>query len=305
MQILKKIIYLVVVLLGAAFIVHTLIYLIPGDPAVMLAGEYATHDTIEKIRSELSLDRSFFVRYFRYIIRLITLDLGNSIYTGLPVSESLLERFPATLLLAGTAMIIAGISGIGLGIIACLKKDKIADKMILTISSIFISMPIFVTCFLLTLFFSYYLNLLPPSGKAGFNPLYIILPSCALASRSIALIIRVTRNELYSVLNSNYIRTARSLGFPGSKIIFVFALKNIIVPVTAIILLDFGSYLGGAVVTEFIYSWPGIGRLLIVAVFKRDIPVIQGVILFGSFIFILIGFLIEILQDLISRKRNI
>jgi ABC-type dipeptide/oligopeptide/nickel transport system permease component len=304
MQILKKLIYLVLVLLGAAFVVHTLIYLIPGDPAIMLAGEYASHETIEQIRNELSLNQPFLIRYFTYVIKLLSLDMGRSIYSGVPVTDSLIERFPATLALAGIAMAIAGILGIGFGIIACLRKDKPADKLILTASSVFISMPIFVTCFLLTLFFSYWLNLLPPSGKAGLNPLYIILPSCALASRSIALIIRVTRNELISVLNSNYIRTVISLGFSGSKIILVFAMKNIIVPVITIILLDFGSYLGGAVVTESIFSWPGIGRLLIVSVSKRDIPVIQGVIIFGSFIFIFIGFFIEIFQGLVLKKRN-
>ncbi len=302
MIILKKAAALILILLGAAFIVHTLIYLIPGDPAIVIAGEYANPDDIEAIRNELALNDSFLMRYAAYVARLFSLDMGNSIYTGIPVFNTILERFPTTLILACTSMIIAGLFGIAFGIITAIYRDRLIDNIILSVSSIFISTPIFVTCFILLLIFSYYLNLFPPSGKMGLNPSYIILPSLALASRSLALIIRIVRNELISVMKEDYIRTARSLGFPERKVILVFAFKNIIVPTLAIILLDFGAYLGGAVVTESIFSWPGIGRLLIVALYKRDIPVIQGVILFGTVLFIIIGFTIDILQGMVERK---
>ncbi len=302
MTIIKKAAYLIFILLGAALIVHTLIYLIPGDPAIVIAGEYANPDDIEAIRNELALNESFWIRYCAYITRLFSLDMGNSIYTGIPVLQTIIERFPTTLILACTSMLIAGLFGIAFGIIAAIHKDRLLDSLILSVSSVFISTPIFVTCFILLLIFSYYLNLFPPSGKMGLNPAYIILPSLALASRSLALIIRIVRNELISVLKEDYIRTARSLGFPERKIILVFAFKNIIVPTLAIILLDFGAYLGGAVVTESVFSWPGIGRLLIVALYKRDIPVIQGVILFGTVLFIFIGFIIDIMQSLVVRK---
>lgn len=305
MPLIKKITYLIIIFLGAVLIVHTLVFLIPGDPAVILAGEYADSNDIENIRKELSLDASFWSRYLAYLKNLMILDMGNSIYSGLPVSEIILERFPATLLLACTSMVIAAFIGILCGIAGAIFRDRLIDRVILSVSSLFISTPVFVTCFLLTLVFSYYLNILPPSGKMGLDPSYIILPSMALASRSIALIVRITRNELISVMRENYIRTARSLGFPESRVIFIFALKNIIVPVLTIILLDFGAYLGGAVVTESVFSWPGVGRLLIVAVYKRDIPVIQGVILLGTVLFILIGFVIELLQGSVDRKTVI
>jgi ABC-type dipeptide/oligopeptide/nickel transport system permease component len=230
--------------------------------------------------------------------------MGNSIYSGMPVLQLILDKFPATLMLASTAMFIAAFLGIGGGIIAAVYKGRFQDNIILAFSSFFISTPIFVTCFILTLVFSYFLNLLPPSGKAGLNPVYLILPSCALASRSIALIVRITRNELLSVLNSDYIRTVKAMGFPSARVILVFALKNIIVPVMTVILLDFGAYLGGAVVTESVFSWPGIGRLLIVSVYKKDIPVIQGVILTGTIMFIIIGFLIDMLQDYVIKKDD-
>jgi peptide/nickel transport system permease protein len=201
-------------------------------------------------------------------------------------------------------MVIAGVIGIAFGIISALYRDTAVDNLILSVSSIFISAPIFVTCFILLLVFSYYLNLLPPSGWAGFDVRYIILPSLALASRSIALIIRIARNEMLSVMKEDYIRTVRALGFPEWRIILIYALKNIIVPVLAVILLDFGAYLGGAVVTESVFSWPGIGRLLIDALFKRDIPVIQGVIIFGTVLFIFIGFILDIMQNMITRKAE-
>jgi len=303
-QIAKTIIYICFIILGAAFIVHTLVYLIPGDPAVMLAGEYANPDDIDKIRQELSLDESFWVRFISYVLKLFMLDMGKSVYSGLPVLNTIIERFPATLLLASTAMFIAACLGITSGIIAAINKGRFIETVVLSISSLFISTPIFVTCFILTLVFSYYLNLLPPSGRSGFNPLYIILPSFALATRSIALIVRITRNELLTVLNSDYIRTVKALGFPKRKVILVFALKNIMIPVVTIILLDFGAYLGGAVVTESIFSWPGIGRLLIVSVYKRDIPMIQGVILFGAFIFIIIGLLVDKLKFFMGNSEK-
>ena len=304
MIILKKTAALILLVLGAAFIVHTLVYLIPGDPAAAIAGEYASADDIKTIREELGLDKSFLVRYCFYVAELSALNMGNSIYTGMPVLDTIIDRFPATLILAFTSMMIAGFLGIALGIISAVYKDTAIDNMILSISSIFISAPIFVTCFILLLIFSYCLNLLPPSGKAGLDPQYIILPSLALASRSLALIIRIARNELISVMKEDYIRTVRALGFPNWKIILVFALKNIIVPVLAVILLDFGAYLGGAVVTESVFSWPGIGRLLIDSMFKRDIPVIQGVILFGTVLFLFRGFMLDILQNTITRKAE-
>jgi peptide/nickel transport system permease protein len=295
---------LLLILLGAILVVHTLVYLIPGDPALVIAGEYANPDDIEKIREELSLDESFLMRYFAYLRRMISLDLGRSIYSGIPVAELIWERFPATLVLATAAMLLAGIFGIIAGIVAAVFKKTIWDDMVLWISSIFISTPIFVTCILLSLIFSYYLNLLPPSGRDGLNPAYLILPTLALASRSLALIIRVVRNEMVDVLAKNYIKTARSLGFPELRVVFVFALKNIIVPVITIVLLDFGAYLGGAVVTESVFSWPGIGRTLIVALYKRDIPVMQGIILFGTVLFILLGVVIDLLQRIVIKREE-
>jgi peptide/nickel transport system permease protein len=175
--------------------------------------------------------------------------------------------------------------------------------LILWLSSFTISTPVFVTCVLLSFVFSYILGLLPPSGKDGYNLSYLILPALALASRSLALIVRVVRNELLGVMSSQYIIMATSLGFHPVKILCIFALKNILVPVLTVVLLDFGAYLGGAVVTESVYAWPGVGRLLITAMLKRDFPVIQGVILLGTLLFILIGVCIDFIQDTVVKRE--
>ncbi len=300
----KKLPGLIGIILGAVLVVHTLIYLIPGDPALVIAGEYANPEDIEKIRQELALHESFWIRYGVYLSRMIRLDMGTSIYSGIPVIDIICERFPATLLLATVAMLVAAVFGIAAGLIAAVFQGRIADTAILWISSVFISTPIFVTCILLSLVFSYYLNLLPPSGKEGLNPAYLVLPAAALASRSLALIIRVVRNEMIEVLRKQYIRTARSLGFPETRVVLIFALKNIIVPVLTIVLLDFGAYLGGAVVTESVFSWPGIGRTLIVALYKRDVPVMQGIILFGTLLFVFLGGAIDLLQRSIGHTEG-
>ncbi len=298
----QRIALLAVILMGAVLVIHTLIYLIPGDPAVMISGEYAGADEIESIRRELSLDRPFLVRYFTYLGHLAVLDMGKSIYTGRPVAELIIDRFPATLTLALFSIFAAAVLGTGLGAVCAVWNRKIVDTAILWVSSLFISTPIFVACFLLSLFFSHYLGLFPPSGRQGMNPAYLILPATALASRSLALIIRVVRNEMISVLKSNFVRTSRALGFPEWKVIMVFALRNVLVPAATIILLDFGAYLGGAVVTETVFSWPGIGRLLIIAIQKRDLPLVQGILIFGTALFILIGLMIELLQSRTSRE---
>lgn len=293
---LKRALLAVPLLLGAALVIHTLIYLIPGDPAAMISGDYASAADIAAIRRELSLDEPFLHRYLTYLGKLAVLDMGKSIYTGLPVTTLIARRFPATLLLAAVSMALAAAAGIGLGVLAAARRGRRADTAVLWISSFFISTPVFVTCFILALVFSHWLNLLPPSGRQGLNPAYIILPAAALASRSLALIIRVVRNELIEVLKSNYIKASRALGIPEWRVVLVYGLRNVMVPAITIILLDFGAYLGGAVVTETVFSWPGIGRLLIMALQKRDLPLVQGILIFGTALFLLIGMMIELLQ---------
>jgi len=296
----KRIIYAIAVLLGAVFFIHSLVYLVPGDPAQMMAGEYASASDISHIRTELDLDRSFLARYAIYVSRLARMDMGTSISSGQPVSKLIMDCFPATLLLASLSMLIASLSGIIFGVMAALSRGRFLDRSILAFSSLLISTPAFVTCILLSFVFSYLLGILPPSGKQGLDPRYIIMPAFALSSRSIALIIRVTRNEMLSILNAQYITAVRAFGFRERTVVWKFAFKNIHVPVAAVIILDLGSYLGGAVVTEMVYSWPGIGRLLMSAIQKRDIPLMQGIIIFNTVIFVCAGIFLDFLQSRLS-----
>lgn len=300
----KQMVYLLAVLLGAAFVIHSLVYLIPGDPAQMIAGEYASAADIARIRTELDLDLGFFARYAVYVSKLARFDLGTSISNGQSVSALIADRFPATLLLAAAAMLIAASAGISLGVVCAVSRGTLLDRFILSASSLFISAPVFVTCILLSFALSYCLGLLPPSGKQGLDPRYIIMPALALASRSVALVIRVTRNEMVSVLSTQFITAARAFGFPERTVVWRFALRNIIVPVAAVIVLDLGAYLGGAVVTEMVFSWPGVGRLLMTAIQKRDIPLMQGVIIFNTFIFVVSGVLLDFFQTRLSAGRG-
>ena len=300
----KQAAYLLAVLLGTAFVIHSLVYLIPGDPAQMIAGEYASAADIARIRAELNLDMGFFQRYALYVSKLVRFDLGASISNGQSVSGLILDRLPATMLLAGFAMLIASAGGIFLGVVCALTRGSLLDRSILSASSLFISAPVFVTCILMSFVLSYLLGLLPPSGRQGLDPRYIIMPAMALASRSVALVIRVTRNEMISVMQTQFITAARAFGFPERTVVWRFAFRNILVPVAAVIVLDLGAYLGGAVVTEMVFSWPGVGRLLMTAIQKRDIPLMQGVIIFNTFLFVAAGVFLDFLQRKLAAGRG-
>lgn len=294
---LQRVLFVTAAFACAILIIQSLIFLIPGDPAVLIAGDYASEEDIVAIRKELALEQPFFLRYITTLRNIVQLDLGRSVHTGLPVRTLILERFPATLFLAATSMVIAVCAGLSLGIISALRQGSRIEAAILWVSSLFISTPVFISCLLLTLVFSHLLGLLPPSGKEGVDLRFVILPSLALASRSLALIIRVVRNELILVLASNYIKSARAMGIHRWRIILIYSLRNIIIPVATIVLLDFGAYLGGAVVTETVFAWPGIGRLLMQALAKRDLPLVQGIVLFSTGIFICIGMIIEYMKN--------
>ncbi|MCX7678902.1 MAG: ABC transporter permease [Spirochaetes bacterium] len=298
----KHIVFFIVAFAVAILIIQVLIFFIPGDPAMMMAGDYASANDIALIRKELGLDRPFYLRYAMTLKNLASFDLGKSIHTEMPVINLILERLPATLYLASLSMLIAAFGGLFFGIFAALNKGNKIDNGILWISSLFISTPIFITCLILTLIFSHALQMLPPSGKEGYDIRFVILPSFALASRSLALTIRIVRNELLGVLSSNYIKAAKAMGIRKWRIVFVHALRNIAIPVITIVLLDFGAYLGGAVVTETVFAWPGMGRLLIQALAKRDLPLVQGIVIFSTGIFIFIGQIIEFIRNF--EKNN-
>ncbi|MBU1486456.1 ABC transporter permease [bacterium] len=298
----RRLISTIPVLFGMATITFLLMYVVPGDPVLNMVGERASEETIRNLREELGLDRPIYVRYGRYLWRIVHLDLGRSYYTNCEVSRELVKKFPNTLKLALSAMIIASFLGLMLGVLSSIKKGTWIDYLIMFFAALGISTPVFWLGLLLMLIFSIYLKVLPSSGM-GEGLSYLILPAFTLATRSIAFIARITRSSMLEVLGQDYIRTARAKGLKENAVIFKHALKNALIPVVTLIGLDFGSYLSGSVLTETIFGWPGLGRYAVMeGIMKRDLPVVMGTVLFGAFVFVLVNLVVDILYRFLDPR---
>lgn len=298
----KRLLSTIPVLFGVTSVTFLLIYVVPGDPVLNMVGERASDEVIKRIREEYGFDKPILVQYGRYLNRIFRLNLGRSLLTRQEVLKEILERFPNTLLLATTSIIISIIFGISIGILCSIKKGTPFDY----ISSLFavcgISTPVFWLGIILIFIFSIYLRLLPAVGMGEGNLTHLILPSLTLATRSIAFISRITRSSMLEVLGEDYIRTARAKGLPEWVVIFKHALKNALPPIITLVALDFGSYLNGSVLTETVFGWPGIGRYFVTAIFKRDINVIMGTVLFGATIVIIINLVVDIMYKAIDPR---
>ncbi|MDU7302070.1 MAG: ABC transporter permease [Peptoniphilus lacydonensis] len=299
--ILKRLLILIPTLLGVSFIVFLLLYLSPGDAALAVAGPDATKEAVDAIRESLGLNRPFIVQYGSYLKNLIFhFDLGTSYQSGKSVSEALLRVFPTTMKLAGGSLVIAIVFGITFGIIAALKKNTIVDSIITTVGMIGLAMPIFWSGLLLIIIFSTKLRVLPASGFSSIK--HMILPWIALGFQSSAVIMRMTRSAMLDVLDKDYIRTSKAKGLKKSKIIFVHALKNAMIPVITIIGLQAGGLLGGSILTETIFSIPGIGRLMVESIKTRDYPTILGAIMLIAIVYSLISIVVDILYGFINPR---
>ncbi|MBS6610490.1 MULTISPECIES: ABC transporter permease [Peptoniphilus] len=299
--ILKRLLILIPTLLGVSFIVFLLLYLSPGDAALAVAGPDATKEAVDAIRESLGLNRPFIVQYGSYLKNLIFhFDLGTSYQSGKSVSEALLRVFPTTMKLAGGSLVIAIVFGITFGIIAALKKNTIVDSIITTVGMIGLAMPIFWSGLLLIIIFSTKLRVLPASGFSSIK--HMILPWIALGFQSSAVIMRMTRSAMLDVLDKDYIRTSKAKGLKKSKIIFVHALKNAMIPVITTIGLQAGGLLGGSILTETIFSIPGIGRLMVESIKTRDYPTILGAIMLIAIVYSLISIVVDILYGFINPR---
>ncbi|MDU2114752.1 MAG: ABC transporter permease [Peptoniphilus lacydonensis] len=299
--ILKRLLILIPTLLGVSFIVFLLLYLSPGDAALAVAGPDATKEAVDAIRESLGLNRPFIVQYGSYLKNLIFhFDLGTSYQSGKSVSEALLRVFPTTMKLAGGSLVIAIVFGITFGIIAALKKNTIVDSIITTVGMIGLAMPIFWSGLLLIIIFSTKLRVLPASGFSSIK--HMILPWIALGFQSSAVIMRITRSAMLDVLDKDYIRTSKAKGLKKSKIIFVHALKNAMIPVITTIGLQAGGLLGGSILTETIFSIPGIGRLMVESIKTRDYPTILGAIMLIAIVYSLISIVVDILYGFINPR---
>jgi ABC-type dipeptide/oligopeptide/nickel transport system permease component len=255
---------------------------------------------IENIRRELNADKNVFAQYAGYVKLISKGELGRSYYTNRKVMDDLLNKFPNTLILALGAMLIAVPSGIILGFIAALKKDTFIDRTISSLSVIGLSLPVFWSGMLIMLFFSLYLKLLPPSGMGDIR--FLIMPSVTLSLPALAALTRVTRTAVIDLLYMPFVKTARAKGIPENKVRFVHVLRNALIPLVTVIGLDFGSYLNGAVLTETIFGWDGIGRFAMEGIIKRDYPVIMGCIIVGTTVYVLINLVVDILYHYIDPR---
>ncbi|CAK7060157.1 nickel ABC transporter permease [Tissierella sp.] len=298
--IIRRLLLLIPVMLGVTFLVFTIMYFTPGDPVKLILGESAQPEQVEALREEMGLNDSFIVQYFRFITKALTGDFGRSYSTKKPVFDEVFARFPATLKLTVAAMIIAVIIGIPVGIISATKQYSALDSISMIGALIGVSMPVFWLGLMLILVFSVKLRVLPSSGSDTL--LHLILPAFSLGVGSAAIITRMTRSSMLEVIRQDYIRTARSKGVAEKKVINKHALKNALIPVVTVIGLQFGGLLGGAVLTESVFSWPGLGRLMVDAIKQKDSPTVLASVVFISVTFSVVNLLVDMLYAFIDPR---
>ena len=287
---------LVPTLVGVLLVTFLLLYVAPGDPVQAMVGERADAATIARLRAELHLDDPLPTQFVRYAGGVLQGDLGRSYITQRPIVRDLLERFPATLRLAGAAMLFATLVGVSMGVYGAWRPGSRIDRATALIAYAGVSFPVYWVGLLLILVFAVHLRWFPPSGSGGFS--YLILPAITLGMRSIAFLSRMTRAAMQEVLRSDFVRTARAKGVGERRVVLRHALRNALLPVVTVLGLDFGSYLTGSILTETIFSWPGVGRYVLTAIEKRDLPAVQGSILFLSLVFVVVN----LITDLVYAK---
>ena len=305
--ILRRLYATVPVLFGVSVLVFSIVHLIPGDPALILAGMEASETQVARVRQELGLDRPLYVQYVSYVSRAVRGDLGRSIHSRQAVAEAIRDSFPATLELTLASLLVAGVIGLLAGVVSAVKRYSLFDHLTMLGALAGISMPVFWIGMLLIWGFSLRIEWFPTGGRAasmwsvaGLRSL--VLPALTLAGASVAMIARLTRSTMLEVLRQDFITTARAKGLGERLIVFRHALANAMIPVTTFMGLEFGVLLGGAVVTEQIFSWPGMGRLVVDAIGSRDYPIIQGCILFSAILFVLINLLVDLVYGLLDPR---
>ena len=299
---LKRFLLFVPTLLGITLITFLLMQALPGDPVQGMAGERASPETIARIRAELGSDRPLPLQYLGYLKLLSQGELGRSYYTNRKVADDLLQKFPNTLKLACAAVVFASVGGIVLGVIAAVKRGTVWDRLASIVAIGGISLPVFWLGLSLMLVFALYLRWLPPSGMGRGSAAYLVLPAITLGTYSLAYIARITRTTMMESLSQPYVTTARAKGLPESVVILKHALKNSLIPVVTLIGLDLGSYLNGAVLTETIFGWDGLGRYALDGIMKRDYPVIMGVVLFGAVVFYTMNLVVDLSYHILDPR---
>jgi ABC-type dipeptide/oligopeptide/nickel transport system permease component len=290
--IVRRVLLAVPTLFGVLVVAFLLLYVAPGDPVESMIGERADSATIVRLRAQLHLDDPLPVRFGHYAANVLRGDLGNSYITNRPIVQDIKERFPKTLELAGAAMLLATVVGLTLGVLSARKPGGLADRFALGVAYLGISFPVYWVGLLLILLFAVTLKWLPPSGFG--RPKFLILPALTLGMRSIAFLARMTRSSMIEALSADFVRTARAKGLSERVVTLKHALRNALIPVITVLGLDFGAYLTGSILTETIFSWPGIGRYVVNAISRRDLPAIQGAVLFLSTVFVIVNLITDL-----------
>lgn len=317
-----RLLRLIPVLLGISLLVFLFLHLIPGDPAVTLLGDRATPDQVAALRERMGLNEPLPLQYLSFLGNLVTFNLGTSIFTGVPIWDEIRLRWPATFELSVVAMLIALVLGIPAGVVAAVRKNSLVDNLTMSGSLLGVSMPVYWLGLLLVYLFAVSLQWLPPSGRIGidvgyvFEPItgfylidaliqgnfralsnilaHLVLPALTLSTIPLAILARITRSAMLDVLSQDYIRTARAKGLLEFWVVAKHALKNAMLPVVTIVGLEFGTLLGGAILTETIFAWPGIGKWIYDGILQRDYPVVQGGVVFVALVFVLVNLVVDI-----------
>ncbi len=329
--IIRRILVVIPTLLGVSIIIFLMLAITPGDPAELLLGERATKDSLEAMREYLGLQKPLYIQYGLFLKRVAKFDLGETIWTRQKVSREIMERFPATIELAVFAMMISSFLGIILGMISATKQYSWFDYSSMIGSLIGVSMPVFWLGLVFMLLFSLTLGWFPMSGRMGVDVdldtitnfyiidailtrnwaalkdalMHLVLPAMALSTIPLAIVARMTRSSMLEVLRQDYIKTARAKGLSETKIVLKHALRNGLIPVVTVVGLQFGILLGGAILTETVFAWPGVGKWLYEGVVKRDYMVIQGGTLVVATIFVMVNLIVDILYSIINPRISV
>jgi len=326
--VIKRLLQIIPVVLGVTLIAFALIHLAPGDPVRTMLGQHATQQEIDDINAKYGLDQPLYVQYFKWLGGVLQGDLGRSILSHEQVTTEIASRFPNTIELAIAAMIFAIIIGVVAGIISATKQYSIADYSVMGVALFGISMPVFWLGIMLMMIFGVFLGWLPIGGRIDlllpFNRItgfmiidsiitangaalisvlrHLILPAIALGTIPMAIIARTTRSSMLEILRQDFIRTERAKGLSEGKVIYKHAIRNAMVPVVTVIGLNFGLLLSGAILTETVFSWPGVGRLVVDAVYARDYPLVIGCILVFALVFVIVNLITDLLYTYIDPR---
>lgn len=298
--IIRRLLQMIPVLLGVILVVFLIMQLVPGDPAVLLAGEGASAETVERIRHQLGLDQPLFIQYVQYVIDVVQGDFGTSLRSNLPVFKEIMIRLPITIELAVASIFITIVFGMLAGIISATKQYTASDITIMIVALLGVSLPSFCLGLSLMYFFSVKMHIFPVAGWGTWK--HVVLPAITLGASGAAIVARMTRSTMLDVIRQDYIRTAKAKGLKLRIIIYKHALKNALIPVITVVGLQFGVLLGGTVLVESVFAINGLGRLIVDAIRMRDLPMVQGGVLVASIIFVMVNLAVDVLYRNFNKR---